>query len=217
VSETPYTVLRIADVEPIQALDEPFQIRLLRRALGLEALGLNAYTAPAAGDRVIEEHDELGGGAAHHEELYLVTSGRATFIVDGESRDAPAGTFVFVPETASRRGALAAEDGTTVIAAGGLPGAAYEPGAWEWNVVANPAYLAGDHAEAIRILSDGLARHPQSAAVLYNLACFHALSGDGDEAVEMLRRASELEPRCREWAEGDGDLDSIRGREDFPL
>jgi len=52
-----YTVLRIDDVTPIQAIAEPFQIRLLRRELGVQAFGINAYTAPAAGDRVIEEHD----------------------------------------------------------------------------------------------------------------------------------------------------------------
>jgi tetratricopeptide (TPR) repeat protein len=217
MAEAPYTVTRIADVEPIPALDEPFSIRLVRRELGIHAFGINAYSARKAGDRVIEEHDELGGGAAHHEELYVVTSGRATFTVDGETLDAPTGMLVFVPDTKSRRGAVAAEDDTTVVVVGGTAGAPYQQGGWEWSVTANKAYLAGDYAEAIRVASKGLEQQPRSSGLLYNLACFNALAGDGDEAVALLRRAYEINPDCRTWAEDDADLDSIRGREDWPL
>src|SRR4029079_8306883 len=116
-----YTVLRIDDVAPIQAIAEPFQIRLLRRELGVQAFGINAYTAPAAGDRVIEEHDELGGGAAGHEELYLVVSGKATFIVDGAKAELGAGGLVHVPDPASRRSATATEPNKTVLVGGGQP------------------------------------------------------------------------------------------------
>jgi len=126
-----YTVLRIDDVAPIQAIAEPFQIRLLRRELGVQAFGINAYTAPAAGDRVIEEHDELGGGAAGHEELYLVVSGKATFIVDGAKAELGAGGLVHVPDPASRRSATAAEPNTTVLVVGGTPGEVNRPGGWE--------------------------------------------------------------------------------------
>ena len=48
-------------------------------------------------------------------------AGRATFTVGGEHLDAPAGTLVFLPEPATRRGAVADEDGTTVLAVG-FPG-----------------------------------------------------------------------------------------------
>ena len=211
-----YTVLRIDEVEPIPAINEPFQIRLLRRRLGVQAFGINAYTAPAAGDRVIEEHDELGGGAARHEELYLVVSGKATFTVDGESSDVGPGGIVFVADAASRRAAVAAEPDTTVVVVGGTPGEVNRPGSWEQNVLANPAYMAGDYDEAIRILSDGLDEQEPNAGVLYNLACFNALAGHGDEAVDLLRRAYATDPDARGWATDDTDLDSIRGREDFP-
>ena len=211
-----YTVLRIDDVAPIQAIAEPFQIRLLRRELGVQAFGINAYTAPAAGDRVIEEHDELGGGAAGHEELYLVVSGKATFIVDGAKAELGAGGLVHVPDPASRRSATAAEPNTTVLVVGGTPGEVNRPGGWEANVLANPPYLAGDYDEAIRIASEGLEKTPDNAGLLYNLACFHALAGRGDEAVELLRRAYEVLPAAREWAADDSDLDSIRDRKDFP-
>jgi len=46
----------------------------VRRTLGIRSFGTNAYTALNAGDRVVEEHDEVGAG---HEEVYLVPSGRA--------------------------------------------------------------------------------------------------------------------------------------------
>jgi len=209
-------VLRIDDVTPIQAIAEPFQIRLLRRELGVQAFGINAYTAPAAGDRVIEEHDELGGGAARHEELYLVVSGKATFIVDGATAELGPGGLVHVPDPASRRSATAAEPNTTVLVVGGTPGEVNRPGGWEANVLANPPYLAGDYDEAIRIASEGLEKTPDNAGLLYNLACFHALAGRGDEAVELLRRAYEVLPAAREWAADDSDLDSIRDDPAFP-
>lgn len=209
-------MVRIDDVAPIPAIAEPFQIRLLRRELGVQAFGINAYTAPAAGDMVIEDHDELGGGAARHEELYLVVSGKATFTVDGESAEFGAGGLVYVADPASRRSATAAEPNTTVLVVGGAPGEVNRPGGWEVNVLANPAYLAGDYDEAIRIASEGLDERSDNAGLLYNLACFQALAGRGDEAVALLRRAYEVLPAAREWATDDSDLDSIRDREDFP-
>jgi tetratricopeptide (TPR) repeat protein len=216
VASEGYTVLRIEDVTQIQAIGEPFRIRLLRRELGVQAFGINAYIAPAAGDLVIEEHDELGGGAAKHEELYLVVAGRAAFTVDGETAEFGPGGLVFVSDPASRRSATAIEANTTVLVVGGSPGEVNHPGGWEINVLANPPYLAGDYEEAIRIASQGLEATPDNAGLLYNLACFNALAGRGDEAVGLLRRAYEVLPAAREWATDDSDLDSIRDRQDFP-
>jgi mannose-6-phosphate isomerase-like protein (cupin superfamily) len=52
-----------------------------------------------------------------HEEVYVVLRGRASFTLDGEALDAPAGTVVRVdPEV--HRHAVAAEGGTTVLALG---------------------------------------------------------------------------------------------------
>ena len=52
--------------------------------------------------------------------LYLVQRGRATFELDGERVDAPAGTLVFV-RPAVKRTAFAEEPGTTIVALGGTP------------------------------------------------------------------------------------------------
>ena len=64
----------------------------VREHLGIHAFGVNAYT-PGEDGTLINEHDESGSG---QEELYIVLDGKATFEVDGETFDAPAGTFVFV-------------------------------------------------------------------------------------------------------------------------
>ena len=102
--------------------------RPVRRHFGIQAFGTNAYVARAAGDPVVEEHVEADTG---HEELYLVLSGQATFTVEGEDADAPSGTLVFVPDPRARRSAIASEPGTTVIAFGATPGAAFEVSSWE--------------------------------------------------------------------------------------
>src|SRR3954463_9771207 len=109
----------------------------IRKQLGIQAFGVNAWTATEIGDRLISEHDEAPSG---HEELYLVVTGRATFTVDGEDVDAPAGTVGFVRDPASKRKAVAAEAGTTVFSVGGKPGEAYAPRAWETNAAIFPLF-----------------------------------------------------------------------------
>ncbi len=82
---------RIDEIEPIAVVGGELQWRPVRRTLGIEAFGIKAYTADA-GELVVEEHDETGAGAGHHEELYVVVTGRASFNVNGESFNAPVGT-----------------------------------------------------------------------------------------------------------------------------
>jgi hypothetical protein len=71
----------------------------VRKTLGVTAFGINAYTAANAGDEVVEDHTESQLG---HEEIYAVVTGRATFTVDGEEVDAPAGTLVYLDDPARR-------------------------------------------------------------------------------------------------------------------
>src|SRR3954470_3925368 len=78
----------------------------VRRRLGVRAFGINAYTAEGVGKHVVEEHEESGGGGGH-EEPYLVVRGHATFTVDDETIDAPAGTIVFIRDPKLKRVALA--------------------------------------------------------------------------------------------------------------
>src|SRR4051794_5324136 len=170
-----YSVLHVDDVARIPLEDGVF--RPIRRGLGVTAFGVNAYSADAAGDRVIEVHDELSMGAGGHEELYLVTAGEADFEIDGEPVAAPAGTMLLIPP-GTRRGATAAVPGTTVLVIGGRPGAGLPVSPFEYWYMADPAYRAGDYARAYEIASEGLAEYPQHPSLHYQLACYQALAGD---------------------------------------
>ena len=204
--------IRIDELDTIHAAGVNW--RPIRRTLGITGFGINAYTA-ARGSLLIEEHDETGPGSGHHEELYLVLSGHAAFTVDGHEIDAPAGTLVFVPEATSRRSALALTDETTAIVVGGRPGA-ISPSPWEYYFSAVPAAQAGDPAHAYEIAADGLAEHPDHPTLHYNLACYAALAGKADLALEHLARAVEADPQARSSAATDTDLDSIRSDPRFP-
>lgn len=201
-------VVRIREIEPISVVGGELQWRPLRRTLGIEAFGINAYTANA-GELVVEEHDETGAGAGHHEELYVVVTGRATFTVNGEEIDAPVGTCVFLDDPKERRGARAMEDGTTVLAIGGVRGEPFKISPWEFAFAGSPAYDAKRYEEAKALLVEGLEVHPGNTSLLYNLACMEALLGERDAALEHLSQAKS-NPRVREWAATDSDLDSLR-------
>ena len=110
-----YTVAGLDDIQEIS--DGWLPCRPVRHHFGITSFGVNAWTAAAAGERVINEHDEAGDA----EELYLVHRGRATFELDGERVDVPAGTFVFA-RPGVKRTAFAVEPGTTILAVGGKAG-----------------------------------------------------------------------------------------------
>jgi mannose-6-phosphate isomerase-like protein (cupin superfamily) len=105
MNDTPnWKAARLDDIER-RGRDIP-----VREHLGIHAFGINAYT-PGEDGTLINEHDEAGSG---QEELYIVLDGKATFEVDGEAVDAPAGTLVFVGPESRRK---ATGDGT-VLAVG---------------------------------------------------------------------------------------------------
>jgi hypothetical protein len=106
---------------------------LVRRHFDIRAFGVNGITGNA-GDEMVEPHDEADDEANltdGHEELFAVMSGRAVFTVDGEDLDAPAGTLVFVRDSALIRSAKATADGTAILAIGARPGAPFEVSRWE--------------------------------------------------------------------------------------
>src|SRR5262245_44521194 len=101
---------RIARLDQIEKRDRDIPVR---EHLGIQAFGINAYVSGETG-RLISEHDEAGSG---QEELYIVLDGSATFEIDGETVEAPAGTFVFIRPGTRRK---ATGDGT-VLAVGATP------------------------------------------------------------------------------------------------
>ena len=203
-----YSVLQLDDVDRIGLGGEGWW-RPIRRALGVTAFGINAYTADAAGDPLIETHDETSFGAGRHEELYVVVSGEAAFTVGGEAIPAPAGTLLLV-EAGTERGATAAAPGTTVLVIGGKPGSALPVSPYEHWYAAQPAYAAGDYARAVEIASEGLADWPEHPSLHSQLACYEALGGHRERAIEHLKVAYAHNPATREWATDDDDLASVR-------
>jgi mannose-6-phosphate isomerase-like protein (cupin superfamily) len=202
-------------VGPIPVLGGALLWHPLRKRLDVRAFGINAYTAATAGDEVVESHDESDLG---HEEIYVVLTGQATFTVDGEEMEVPAGSLVHLPDPSLRRHATASEAGTTVLAIGGKPGEPFRPSAWEHYFEAGAAQAAGDAERAYQIAAAGLVDHPDHPALLFNVACYAALAGHPDDAVQMLSRALEVAPdRVKAWAADDSDLDSLRERPDWPL
>ena len=183
----------------------------MRATLDIRAFGTNAYTAAEAGHDVVEPHTE--NPVLAHEELYFVHRGRATFTIDGEEIDAPAGTYVFVPDPASHRHAVAAEPGTTVLSFGGP--ATFEPSAWEWTFRAGAARKAGEVDRARELLEEALAAHPDSAAVRYELACSAAVEGDPAAALERLREAIDRDAGVAEYAREDEDFASLADDPEF--
>jgi quercetin dioxygenase-like cupin family protein len=206
-----YEVARLDELERFPVDDEGLVWRPVRRRLGIEAFGCNAYTAENAGDRVVEEHSEQDG----HEELYFVARGRATFTLDGEEHDARAGTFVFC-RPGTRRGAVAAEAGTAVVAFGAKPGVPHEISKWEQIFVAFGHLRNGDEAKGREAIAAAVAEHPNEWQGHYNAACFEAQTGNREPAIASLRRAVELDPKALEYAAKDTDFDWLRDDPEFP-
>jgi quercetin dioxygenase-like cupin family protein len=203
---------KVIRLEDIEAVPGPGTLtwRPVRLTLGIEAFGTNAYTAEAAGVDVVEPHTE--SPALGHQELYYVASGRARFVLDGEDHDAPAGTYVFVPETSTHRHAIAEEPGTTVLSFGGPP--VFKPSAWEWTFRASHLKKT-DPARARELLEDGLEAWPESPSLFYELGCWEAVAGDKHAALTALQKALEREPALREYLETDEDLVSLRDEPQF--
>jgi tetratricopeptide (TPR) repeat protein len=177
----------------------------VRKTLGVTAFGINAYTAANVGDEVVEEHTEEQLG---HEEIYAVVAGHATFTVDGEEVDAPAGTLVYLDDVKQRRSAVAKEPNTTVLAIGGRPGL-HEISDWEYFFPSLPHIAAGDYDAARAVLEEAL--EERDAAVLhYQLACVEALAGNKERALEKLGIAVGTADRFRAHAAKDDDFASIR-------
>jgi len=200
-----YEVAHVDELEELPVNDGEFVWRPIRRRFGITAFGSNAYTA-VAGQRVVEEHTEEDG----HEELYVVLRGRATFTLGDDEVDATPGTLVFV-QPGTKRGAIATEDGTAVLAVGAKPGAAFEPSPWEEIFAALSYAQKGELDTARELIDRAVAQHPDRWQYHYNAACFELRYGDKERGVVHLQRAAELEPeRVAEAAATDADLDRVR-------
>lgn len=85
----------------------------------------------------------------------------------------------------------------------------------------HPIVHYADHCRRRGDLTRAVQLHESTAAAVadlpewygharYNLACFYALSGQGDKAIAELRAALQLRPDLLEWSKQDTDLVSLR-------
>ncbi len=195
---------RVARLDEIEQRGRDIPVR---EHFGIHAFGANAYRASEDGT-LIGEHTETGSG---QEELYLVLDGHATFEIDGETFDAPAGTFVAVAPQSRRK---ATGEGT-VLAIGAKPGEAYQAldwgDAWRFHQESMNAYGEQRYADALDAVRRGLETSPDQPGLNYNYACFATLAGQvDDETFSRLRRSVELYEPFRRQARDDEDLAAVR-------
>jgi hypothetical protein len=197
-----WTIVSLDDVPAVPWQGTELEWRPLRSALDTRIVGMAGFTAERVGQEVIEGHTEADGGRGH-EEVYVVLRGRATFMLDDETVDAPAGTFIAVRDTAVFRRAVAAEPGTAVCALGGP--STFEPSASEWIERARPL-LRSDPARARELLDQLRRERPDSPGVELGEALWALSQGDDGAARELLTSVVAADPELRTALEQDPDL-----------
>ena len=209
---TAYAVAQLAEIDEITYGPCPW--RPVRHHFGITSFAVNAWTGREPGDRmIVDEYDESADENSH-EVLYLVQRGRATFELDGERVDAPAGTLVFARPVVKRT-AIAEEPGTTILAVGGTPGRAYDPDGWEVWAPLRSLYESGEYAEVADRLPELIEAHPEYPDLVYNLACCESLAGRIADAIAHLRLAIGRAERYRSLAAEDSDFEPIRNEPAF--
>ena len=99
----------------LDELGDGYGFRKVRRALGIEAFGVNAIVYPPGAEGVLHYHDE-------QDELYFVHQGRARFEVADEVRDVEAGGLVHVEAATPRRVSNAGEQDLVLLIVGAKDG-----------------------------------------------------------------------------------------------
>lgn len=210
-SGSDFTVLAIDSAEAVPLGDGLGWVPV-RRALGVEAFGVNAFRAATSGEAVVEDHVESTG----QQELYVVLRGRARLLIGGSAIDVGPGAAVFVPDPDVQRSGTALEDGTIVLAIGGWADRAYHPLPWEPIYLARPAMQRGDWADAAEILRREGGEQLDTAILRYRLACCHARLGEDDRAIAELERAIAIDRGYRERAATEDAFVAMRERSDWP-
>jgi uncharacterized cupin superfamily protein len=99
----------------LDELGEGYGFRKVRRALGVEAFGVNLIVVPPGHEGFEHYHDE-------QDELYFVHSGTARFEVEGEVRTLGPGGLCHVQSTTVRKWSNAGDDDLVVLVVGGKGG-----------------------------------------------------------------------------------------------
>ncbi len=77
-------------------------------------------------------------------------------------------------------------------------------------MAANQLSNVGELDRGMKMAEEALAREENEPLVLYNIACFFAMSGDTERSLDLLERAVASGWGDRAWLETDSDLDLLR-------
>ncbi len=98
---------------------------LARKSLGIKSFGMNVIHLAPGED--IPEHDELD---RDQEEVFIVLSGRATLVIDGETHPLRAGAFARLDPKPMRYVRNDSEDACSVLIVSAPTTSGYEPMEW---------------------------------------------------------------------------------------
>jgi tetratricopeptide (TPR) repeat protein len=73
-----------------------------------------------------------------------------------------------------------------------------------------PLVALGRAEEATKRVEQSMLMDPDAADAHYNAACYFALEGNSERALDCLERAIDCGFNTREWIEHDTDIDSLR-------
>jgi len=99
----------------IDDLGDGYGFRKVRKAMGIEAFGVNAIVYPPGQEGFLHYHDI-------QDELYFVHAGTARFEVDGEAREVGPGGLCHVSSTTPRKVSNAGDDDLVLLVVGGKDG-----------------------------------------------------------------------------------------------
>ena len=102
-------------VNSLDALGDGYGFRKIRKALGVDAFGVNAIVFPPRYEGPNHYHDT-------QDELYFVHRGTATFVVDGDEHTVGEGGLVHVESTTQRSVSNRTDDDLVVLVVGGKGG-----------------------------------------------------------------------------------------------
>ena len=72
--------------------------------------------------------------------------------------------------------------------------------------------LGRDRDRAVRMVERSVEIDPDDSVVAYNAACFYALAGEADKALDWLERAAAMQHgfALKDWMASDPDIDILR-------
>jgi quercetin dioxygenase-like cupin family protein len=106
-------------------LEQSGRWSLVRRSLGVKSMGMNVVELEPGAK--LPEHDEV---QRDQEEVFIVLSGDAAIVIDGQEHPAPAGTFARVDPQPLRTVVNTGSEPVRLLVVSAPTTSGYEPDTW---------------------------------------------------------------------------------------